>query len=137
MLLQNLSPLLSAGYSAVPPIDPIADSALPAWVPKVAQIREDMRMVFGAAKFAHKVLESDYVIAAATVKDGWVTVTVKRHALIAEILVGHFDTVTKVMVRDNVLWISYKSPQRREFWWGLGGFAAGVISAILMHAATK
>ncbi len=119
--------LLTSAYT------PVTDSKLPSWVPKDAEIRADLVKTFNSELEYAEVLRSGCIITNAFIIDGWITIKVKRGALLTTIVVGKFDNVKDLTIKDGKLQANYQS--KKQFGWfefGAGVVVGSVAMSILL-----
>ncbi|HNR90713.1 MAG TPA: hypothetical protein PKM65_20420 [Spirochaetota bacterium] len=105
---------------------------MPAYIP--ASDREDFVVMWNAALEYADVLAAQYSIDGVRVADETLFVTISRCAVKGEIRIGKIAGLRGATIKSNVVYLQIiePSPGVSKWWWGIGGFASGVVSALVL-----
>jgi len=131
-----VSAILILAVTALHAVQPVTDAELPKWVPSDKQIRADMIAVFTDQRELVEILRDRYKVINATVSGGWITVTVKRGTLVSAVILGKFDNIQNLTIKDGKLHVSYAT--KRPYGWfefGTGTVVGAAIMCVIFGLA--
>lgn len=105
---------------------------MPAYIP--ASDRDDFVVMWNSALEYADVLDAPYSIDGVRVSSETLFVTISRCSLKGEIKIGKIAGLRGATIKDNSVYLQIMepSPGVSKWWWGLGGFASGVVSALVL-----